>query len=291
MDPATAFQIACGAIQLVGVGIKITRTFKELAKSGSTLANQCIQADTQKLTDQILRTENDLKTARSLRGLSAEDCALQKAVADCLEASGELRDMLDTLSTKNSKTLGRTMRITFRIMRYKSKVEEAQVKLEKRYQKIDSARIASLWQRSNVSCSQLHRIKERVDLHLLQEASSRKLINHNFDEILQSLEFFRLQSSQDAQDKRKLISEKHDETANHKQLDQLIEHLTFPSINKREEGIQEAHSTTFHWIFDTGREAHRPWDNFGLWLEEEAGVYWINGKPGSGKSTGSYSFS
>ena len=55
----------------------------------------------------------------------------------------------------------------------------------------------------------------------------------------------------------------------------------------RGESIPEAHSDTFNWIFekDTDQETSS-WDNFAIWLQEEASsIYWITGKPGSGKST------
>ncbi|KAM0794722.1 hypothetical protein BDR22DRAFT_789812, partial [Usnea florida] len=53
----------------------------------------------------------------------------------------------------------------------------------------------------------------------------------------------------------------------------------------RQESIAEAHSQTFQWIFDASGEKVRPWSNFVEWLESGHGIYWINGKAGSGKST------
>ncbi len=55
----------------------------------------------------------------------------------------------------------------------------------------------------------------------------------------------------------------------------------------RQDNVGEAHQSTFQWIhepndFDTSA---RQWDSFVQWLEEGKGIYWINGKPGSGKST------
>ena len=47
----------------------------------------------------------------------------------------------------------------------------------------------------------------------------------------------------------------------------------------RFEEIEEAYKTTFDWIFEN------PELKFCEWLQNGSGVYWINGKPGSGKST------
>ena len=65
----------------------------------------------------------------------------------------------------------------------------------------------------------------------------------------------------------------------------FLEALYFPEIYVRQESIAEAHSQTFQWIFDASGEKVRPWSNFVDWLESGQGIYWINGKAGSGKST------
>ena len=65
----------------------------------------------------------------------------------------------------------------------------------------------------------------------------------------------------------------------------FLEALYFPEIYVRQESIAEAHSQTFQWIFDASGEEVRPWSNFVGWLESGHGIYWINGKAGSGKST------
>jgi len=77
--------------------------------------------------------------------------------------------------------------------------------------------------------------------------------------------------------------------------------LFYPDIFSRQEqvdnefdGIEES----YNWIFDESQtprlgsfDRHsrqkrvRPWDNFARWLRSGHGVYWINGKAGSGKST------
>ncbi|KAK3360492.1 hypothetical protein B0T25DRAFT_438242, partial [Lasiosphaeria hispida] len=48
-----------------------------------------------------------------------------------------------------------------------------------------------------------------------------------------------------------------------------------------------AEAATFDWIFHDPRASDRPWSNFHVWLagSNSDGLYWINGKAGSGKST------
>jgi ABC-type siderophore export system fused ATPase/permease subunit len=56
----------------------------------------------------------------------------------------------------------------------------------------------------------------------------------------------------------------------------------------RIESIPEAHASTFEWIFNAPpQSADTPsWDSFPAWLtQRDSSIYWITGKPGSGKST------
>ena len=63
----------------------------------------------------------------------------------------------------------------------------------------------------------------------------------------------------------------------------IVNSLVYPSMNKREDVVAEAHAKTFEWIFqDT---ISQPSNSFKAWLENGHGLYWINGKAASGKST------
>ncbi|KAK4943345.1 hypothetical protein LTR10_017019 [Elasticomyces elasticus] len=69
--------------------------------------------------------------------------------------------------------------------------------------------------------------------------------------------------------------------------------LNFETIRLREESIAIAHERTFEWIFHERQSSDDHKDNgappyeagFRHFLESSNGIFWINGKPGSGKST------
>jgi hypothetical protein len=65
-------------------------------------------------------------------------------------------------------------------------------------------------------------------------------------------------------------------------------------MKARYEDVREPYPRTFDWLFDdvatpalTSLEAtpERPWNSFVNWLRSGTGVYWVNGKAASGKST------
>ncbi|KAB5582427.1 hypothetical protein GE09DRAFT_1277841 [Coniochaeta sp. 2T2.1] len=67
----------------------------------------------------------------------------------------------------------------------------------------------------------------------------------------------------------------------------VLDSLDYQDRQLREETIKDAHKATFEWIYsdtsaqETGAERHRFLD----WLQNQDGYFWINGKPGAGKST------
>jgi hypothetical protein len=65
----------------------------------------------------------------------------------------------------------------------------------------------------------------------------------------------------------------------------LLESLRFPTMSVRYDRVVDAHEKTFQWIFHDPHKHQKPWDSFGLWLSQESGLYWIQGKAASGKST------
>ena len=86
-----------------------------------------------------------------------------------------------------------------------------------------------------------------------------------------------------------------------RRYEEIVNSLFYPDISSRQEQVDsqfDGIKNSYDWIFDKP-ETHRlgsndegysqqrkcRWDDFALWLKSGHGVYWINGKAGSGKST------
>jgi hypothetical protein len=65
----------------------------------------------------------------------------------------------------------------------------------------------------------------------------------------------------------------------------ILESLRFPTTTSRYESVVEAYPETFEWAYGDSSSKQRPWSNLAKWMREVDGIYWINGKAGSGKST------
>jgi len=65
----------------------------------------------------------------------------------------------------------------------------------------------------------------------------------------------------------------------------IINNLRYPTMTNRYEDIGDAFPQTLEWAFQESTDKHRPRANLADWLKNGTGIYWVNGKPGSGKST------
>ena len=61
--------------------------------------------------------------------------------------------------------------------------------------------------------------------------------------------------------------------------EKILETLMFPEINDRQDAIPPNYAKTFQWILDDARVG------FADWARIKSGLFWVTGKPGSGKST------
>ncbi|GAW13640.1 hypothetical protein ANO14919_030270 [Xylariales sp. No.14919] len=68
----------------------------------------------------------------------------------------------------------------------------------------------------------------------------------------------------------------------------ILDTLTFDSRIVRHQAIPEAHPGTFQWAFpteDLGEEERQDGAKLLHWLQQGTGIFWVTGRPGSGKST------
>ena len=64
----------------------------------------------------------------------------------------------------------------------------------------------------------------------------------------------------------------------------ILDQLWFRLIDDRKDSIAKKHPKTLKWAINPP-SGKRTWDDLSEWLRQGNGIYWISGKPGSGKST------
>ncbi|KAI0102787.1 hypothetical protein GGR51DRAFT_573819 [Nemania sp. FL0031] len=68
-------------------------------------------------------------------------------------------------------------------------------------------------------------------------------------------------------------------------LSLLLQSLHFNVMRYRHDGIGEAHANTFRWMLEPDSKNQLQGSKFVDWLRSDRSLFWIRGKPGSGKST------
>lgn len=64
-----------------------------------------------------------------------------------------------------------------------------------------------------------------------------------------------------------------------------INSLSFDSIYTRWVAVEPAYSKTFEWAFHDKVDSNVGFPSLGKWLQSGSNIFWVTGKPGSGKST------
>lgn len=65
----------------------------------------------------------------------------------------------------------------------------------------------------------------------------------------------------------------------------MLRSFQYNTLHDREHNVKDAHRKTFQWVFSGNDNEKHGYDSLQDWLQSSEQVYWITGKPGSGKTT------
>lgn len=280
MDPLTAVGLAGNILTFIDLSSKVILRAKELYESGSgaTAENNELEELTKNLKDLADRTQRkpfgtpgSSKFSLSITG----EKILNSLSQQCIQVADELLEILESVKFKSD---GRTL---------KSAIQA----------------VKTVWKQDNIDATQrrLDRIsKQLIDcmgLEQLQDINGRlreMAVENKRLEANRSKEINQLpQDFNSAIDRLKSNVEETNtpgawlvlsDTARRGQAyfaeQVILQNLRFSSIEPRHEAILKEHANTFSWIFDEASST-----KFVEWPKREDSVYWVSGKPGSGKST------
>lgn len=129
-----------------------------------------------------------------------------------------------------------------------------------------------------VNQSEHHKTRVAIMNMVLANSNDQKIRNSAFinpptlDDITAQIEMLNVEDEEEQRFRRSIQKT-------------ILEALRYANMTERYEDLVEAHPQTFGWVFCDPNKEQLPWYDFGQWLRKEEGIYWINGKPGSGKST------
>ncbi|KAJ6261391.1 hypothetical protein Dda_4061 [Drechslerella dactyloides] len=254
MEAIAAFSFAVNVLAVVDLGIKVASAYKE----GGIV-------DSSRLRDHASGLENLCNeiTSNSLCKAVVASQALQKELAAFRPGGSKVK--LIMISVKNIFT---------------NKIENLERDLRKIQSDLDTRLLVSLRQKIDFSSVELSEHYKALDVSvqkLLKEfyihnGSITSLIRTE-NEATRNIISAELGSWKDIWDSKEVNDRR----------ERFLESLTPGKPFTREYEIESEHDGTFKWILYDGSK-EKP-STFTIWLRKNNDIFWIQGKPGSGKST------
>ncbi|KAG4428595.1 hypothetical protein IFR05_015919 [Cadophora sp. M221] len=321
LDPLTAFSLAGTVMEFIDFGCKIISTTRELSQSRNGASEEVNNHEV--ITRDLLSLSEKLEASVEecfVDGVSytGSDEALKKLCEGCDSLSKKMLKRLDKLKIQDGAGKRATLKQAIKTLWSHNELSEIAAQLASYQRQMEIHVLIAFNQIDFANVT-----RERFDLAILQQDSrcsddvSQKIVagllenTRVYDSTIdaQTLEITALHY-----DTRSLVIREHERTQmevlaavermspgivhpnnseniyqRHDLLqraqDRILRSLQFPSICECYEQVPYAHAATFNWIFENPNDEDRPWSNFSDWLQSGDGIYRINGKAGSGKST------
>jgi hypothetical protein len=280
MEALTAIALAGNILQFAGIAKDMVSSSRQLSDLGATkdrIELGSIAEELQSLVARVMPAE----PPESIQ-LSKEEKSIRALSVQCNEVAQELLEVLETLKVESTDGKFNHFESFYKALLAewkKPKVDD----LIKRLNMIESSIHTHLT--SYDSSKIIRRLDDlstqdnRLHAHRNGEIRElRKQMLSIFDGIGNKL---RERDSRDRTMGALLGAAARGSRYSAEQI--ILEQLRFDEIDYRYDNIHKAHEHTLSWLFGTG-EQHSP-ATFHDWLGSDDDLYWISGKPGSGKST------
>jgi hypothetical protein len=317
MDPASAIGVAAATVQFFAIGVKAIRQGRQIciSKTGTTEAYEALEVAIKEMREVRKDLRHDI-----VRNV---DSNIAKAQKQCLEISEKLLKILESIKassrTAKSKLL-KDVTATWQVMRAGSKIDKLEQELQVAQNHFKEAltvetrnAIAQVLENQGKDTSTLQLMWDDIR-HLRPELQqARKENNAAHQEILSGIA--RIEHISVAQHTSTLYS--HQATCNAIEgLDtsvqaqfsnmrmtdvhrDILASLHYSDMLTRQQDISPPATGTYEWVF-TGESPYQTdpkrYEDILLvdlerrkklfnWFSNNDSLFWINGKPGSGKSS------
>jgi phage terminase small subunit len=285
MDPLTALGLASNIVQFVDFTSKLISATHSLYESTSGAKSEHLELETLAKTLRSL-ADDAAPPSQGMTNFSTEDATLIDLGNRCRDVSDELLAVLQSLRVKGSH---RGWKSFVQALRSEWKQKEISA-LEARLNRIGEILNNTFFKNLSLKVYQeLQGLKKQNTR--LQAARTHDIeiltsdIQARFNEMGQVLGEIHEQKSTTDSLKQLSLAAKQGRIYSAEQ--QILDLLQFEGMGARHTNIRPAHDKTFPWIFEssTSSASGHSSSRFVEWMVSEDNLYWISGKPGSGKST------
>ncbi|OJD34129.1 ent-kaurene oxidase [Diplodia corticola] len=309
MDPISTFSLAAGVIQVVDYGTRVLSTTYQIYQSGSGQTTRDVELSS------LSQDLSDLSERLKKRPSGTPENALLHLCDRCVEASDELQRAIDALRARGTTRISvaaSSLVSALKSIWTEDKIGRLRDRLSEIRSQMTIATLVSVWEETQLDSQRHVELRDRLD-EIAEKLDRRDTSAHRFaielkgmtsqDEESQSSrknhELVRIiwntdrsfwalnQSGQQFNAPQSVDRSSYDDVP---VAAKVLSNLWYSDMESRGEAIPNAYADTFEWIFrdehvdEHGQELK--WSSFPAWLRQDSrSIYWITGKPGSGKST------
>ncbi|KAE9364398.1 hypothetical protein N431DRAFT_488965 [Stipitochalara longipes BDJ] len=322
MDPLTALSVAASVVQFVDFTFKVLSDAHQLYENGELSVHEQTSKVAHDLASFSRQLRKSIRDQNSTAALTENELELDLLCRECASLSSELITKLENLKPPARGHPWESVGHALKSMWSRKDLNEVEVKLSKYRDAMNSRLLGSLRERVDRILKEqalqnlaISNNTEKLITHTEKLVASALLDIHgalarNMQEqsaILNSLSA-RMQApkisdtqdpittdilkrSQDIarndEEAKVFLSIQYEEAQRHKRIADLItKSLRYEKLDERFETVTEAHRKTFEWILQPRQnDGEVIWSDFVQWLREGDDLFWITGKPGSGKTT------
>ena len=148
MDPATAFQLCCGVVQLIEVGIKTARNVREIWKNSSSIPVELdvLDKETGHLQRNVHSLEDHLEILKAIDGgLDRDQHLLVKTAREGNRLTHDLLTRIDGLKQHGQSRKRDMPSQLLKIQRSKRRIDELSVTLQRKKELLNTSLLVNLW--------------------------------------------------------------------------------------------------------------------------------------------------
>ncbi|KAI9660993.1 MAG: hypothetical protein M1821_009320 [Bathelium mastoideum] len=278
-----ALSIASAVVQLVDFTAKlVSRGYKlHHATEGTLLEWTDLDASARKmvqLNNAVIDTFDSASKERDIYQSGGSipidsELNLRQVCKGCSEAAEKLVRALERLKSSGSRSKWQSFRQALKSIWGKSLVDALRVELDNHRNTLDTTLLVSLrYNLEDVKKALRSKTEHPTwQAKIVQDITAKDWKDNKAGDIYD----FGIRLSQAAASVTK------------QQLElQILMQLSFRDRSDRHDRIAKAGANTFQWIYASQAALHgRKFSSFADWLKSNGKLYWITGKPGSGKST------
>ncbi|KAF2183956.1 hypothetical protein K469DRAFT_634657 [Zopfia rhizophila CBS 207.26] len=288
MELLTAIGLAANIVQFVEFGARLLSEANEVYHSTTGLTNEHVEL--QDIAENLKQMVNRLNTPyhdlsrKSLSSFHPAGVEINGIASSAKTVADDLIAVIQKLKVNDASKRGwRSFRQALSTLWNKDKIENLQKRLDALRNQLSAHTIIYICSLQNSLVVDLKDLKEYCeDINSARKDTVKQLLNslQEVKEIMQKTTKENLDRIDETIRESKLALKVFNQER------QILESLLFDTMHHRYHAITDAHRRTFDWIFEPRISADpRSRIEFKNWLLFESGIFWVSGKPGSGKST------